>query len=247
MHKLPSGFAAPLPKSLEILVKAGKERGSAETMETEPPKRHAVVTLDELLPRLTNSLPCGEAESLLIEGQSCRAVCYRSPKGKWRQQHEQPGSIRELQNIPHGENDFRCGHGLHDRTRHSGLQLDAGGPPPGGPGGHWQPPTAEDQTARLTKALNLSEEQQGRVKAILEEQHQQMAKMREDSSTAPEDRFAKMKEMREKVHNQIKDVLNEDQKKKFAEWEQQRSDRMRHRRESAPDDKDKAKGKDDKD
>jgi Spy/CpxP family protein refolding chaperone len=119
------------------------------------------------------------------------------------------------------------------------------GPPPGGPGpgGHWQPPTAEEQTARLTKLLSLTEEQQGKVKAILEEQHQQTAKMREDSSTAPEDRFAKMKEMREKVHNQIKDVLNEDQKKKFAEWEQQRSDRMRHRRESAPDDKDKPKDK----
>jgi Spy/CpxP family protein refolding chaperone len=121
------------------------------------------------------------------------------------------------------------------------------GPPPGGaggPGGRWQPPTAEEQTARLTKTLNLTEEQQGKIKAILEEQHQQMSKMREDSSTAPEERFAKMREMREKVHNQIKDVLNEDQKKKFAEWEQQRGDRMRHHREGVPDDKDKAKEKD---
>lgn len=124
------------------------------------------------------------------------------------------------------------------------------GPPPGGPGGsggHWQPPTAEEQTARLTKLLNLTEEQQGKVKAILEEQHQQMSKMREDSSIAREDRFAKMKEMREKVHNQIKDVLNEDQKKRFAEWEQQRGDRMRQRREGASDDKDKAKAKDNND
>jgi periplasmic protein CpxP/Spy len=120
------------------------------------------------------------------------------------------------------------------------------GPPPGGPGGpgghggHWQPPSAEEQTARLTKALTLTEEQQGKVKAILETQHQQMGKLREDSSVAPEDRFAKVRELREKAHSEIKDLLTDEQKKKFDEMEQRRGDRMRHGG-PPPDDKDKSK------
>ncbi len=115
------------------------------------------------------------------------------------------------------------------------------GPPPGGPGGHRQPPSAEEQTARLTKVLNLTEEQQGKIKAILEEQHQQMGKLREDTSTAPEDRFVKMREMREKAHNQIKNVLNEEQNKSFEKWEQERRDHMQHRSGRPDDDKDKDK------
>jgi len=105
------------------------------------------------------------------------------------------------------------------------------GPPPGGPGGpggHRQPPSAEEQTARLATALTLTEEQQGKVKAILEAQHQQMGKLLEDSSVAPEDRFAKMRELREKAHSQIKGLLTDEQKKKFDEMEQHRGERMRH-------------------
>jgi Spy/CpxP family protein refolding chaperone len=114
------------------------------------------------------------------------------------------------------------------------------GPPPGGPGGHRQRPSAEEQTSRLTKALSLTEEQQGKVKAILEEQHQEMGKLREDSSVAPEDRFSKMRELREKAHAQIKEVLTDEQKKKFEEMEQHRGDRMHHGG-PPPDDKDKSK------
>jgi periplasmic protein CpxP/Spy len=117
------------------------------------------------------------------------------------------------------------------------------GPPPGGPVGHGgfrQPPSAEEQTARLTKALTLTEEQQGKVKGILEEQHQQMGKLREDTSVAPEDRFGKMRELREKAHSQIKAVLTDEQKKKFEEMEQHRGDRMRHGA-PPPDDKNKSK------
>jgi Spy/CpxP family protein refolding chaperone len=126
------------------------------------------------------------------------------------------------------------------------YSLTQEGPPPGGPagpGGHWQPPSAEEQTARLTKALNLTEEQQAKVKAILEEQHTQMSKLREDSSTAPQDRFAKMRELREKAHSQIKDVLTDDQKKKFEEMEQRRADRMRRHRGDSPDSKEQDKDK----
>lgn len=113
------------------------------------------------------------------------------------------------------------------------------GPPPGGPGyGHRQPPSAEEKTARLTKALGLTEEQQGKVKSILEEQHQQMGKLREDTSVAPKERFAKMRELREKAHNQIKNVLTDDQKKKFDEMAQRRGDHMR-RHGRPPEDKDK--------
>jgi protein CpxP len=92
--------------------------------------------------------------------------------------------------------------------------------------GHRGMPSAEEQTQRLTKKLNLSEEQQTKVKAVLEDQHKQMEALHNDSSTAQQDKRSKMREIHENSSTQIKAILNQDQQKKYDEMEQKQHERM---------------------
>jgi Spy/CpxP family protein refolding chaperone len=104
-----------------------------------------------------------------------------------------------------------------------------------GMGGHHQMPSPEEQTKRWTKRLNLSEEQQTKVKAVLEDQHKQMEQLHNDSSTPQQDKFSKMSEIHENSSTQIKAILNEDQQKKFDKIEQEQHERMRQRQGSPND------------
>ena len=88
-------------------------------------------------------------------------------------------------------------------------------------------PTIDDQIKHLTKKLNLSADQQAKVKPILEDQRNQMEQIRSDSSMSREDRFSKMQSIHESANSQIKGVLNEDQQKKFDEMQKEQRDRMR--------------------
>jgi protein CpxP len=102
-------------------------------------------------------------------------------------------------------------------------------------GGHHGMPSAEEQTQRLTKKLNLSDDQQTKVKAVLEDQHKQMETLHNDSSTAQPDKRSKMREIHENSNTQIKAILNPDQQKKFDEMEQKQQERM-HDRQAPPND-----------
>jgi protein CpxP len=104
-----------------------------------------------------------------------------------------------------------------------------------GMGGHHQMPSADEQTQRLTKKLDLSEEQQTKVKAVLEDQHKQMEQLRNDSSSSQPDKRSKMRELRENSDTQIKAILNEDQQKKFDKMQQRQHERMQQHQ-GAPND-----------
>ncbi len=105
-------------------------------------------------------------------------------------------------------------------------------PPQGGEmgghkmGGHHQMPSVDEQLQHLTKKLNLSDDQQPKVKAILEDQHTKMEALHNDSSIAREDKFGKMRDIRQGSDTQIKAILNEDQQKKFDKMQQEQHDRM---------------------
>ena len=73
----------------------------------------------------------------------------------------------------------------------------------------------DDMMQELTTKLNLTADQQTKVKAILEENHQKMQATMKDESLSKEDKHAKMKEMHNAVHAQVRDVLTDDQKPKF--------------------------------
>ena len=113
---------------------------------------------------------------------------------------------------------------------------DASAQQPGnGPGrmGH-QTMTPDEQVARMTKRYNLSADQQTQIKPILANQQQQMMALHSDSSLSREDRMAKMKGIRDDSSTKIQAILNDTQKKQFAEDQQKMQQRMQQRGGGAP-------------
>lgn len=88
-----------------------------------------------------------------------------------------------------------------------------------------RPMTVDDQLARMTEQLHLTEEQQSKIKPILAEQHKQMMELRQDNSMSREQRFAKFREMREQMVKKINPILNADQQKQYQEMQQRRRGR----------------------
>ncbi|HXO39469.1 MAG TPA: hypothetical protein VN872_12575 [Candidatus Acidoferrum sp.] len=75
--------------------------------------------------------------------------------------------------------------------------------------------SSDDLVKELTIKLNLTADQQTKVKSILEENHQKMQSTMKDESLSKEDKHARMKEMHESVHAQVRNILTNDQKPKF--------------------------------
>jgi Spy/CpxP family protein refolding chaperone len=73
----------------------------------------------------------------------------------------------------------------------------------------------DDHVKELSTKLNLTSDQQTKVKAILEENHQKMQATMKDESLSKEDKHAKMKEMHDSVHAKVRDILTDEQKPKF--------------------------------
>ncbi len=87
-------------------------------------------------------------------------------------------------------------------------------------------PRVDDQVKHMAKKLNLSDDQQAKLKPILEDQRKQMEQIRDDSSLSRDDRFSKMKSVHENSAAQIKALLNEDQQKKFDKMQEERREHM---------------------
>ncbi|HEY7405462.1 MAG TPA: hypothetical protein VIB39_18185 [Candidatus Angelobacter sp.] len=96
-------------------------------------------------------------------------------------------------------------------------------------------PSVEDQVKTLADRLSLSDDQQTKVKAILEDTRSQMMKLMQDDSMSREDKMAKGRSLREAANGKIRDLLNDDQKKKFDELQKEMQDRMRQRQQSGGD------------
>jgi periplasmic protein CpxP/Spy len=118
-------------------------------------------------------------------------------------------------------------------------------PPPSqqpGPGmgrgmGHRSMESVDDQIKHLSKKLNLTDDQQAKLKPILEDQRKQMEQIHSDSSLSREDRFSKMQALRQSSDTQIKSVLTEEQQKSFDKMRAEQQDRMKQWRkggENAP-------------
>lgn len=91
----------------------------------------------------------------------------------------------------------------------------------------WGP---EQQLARMTKQLKLTDAQQTRIKPILEEQHKEMMALRQDTSMTREERFAKFREIRKQTFEKIHPILTSEQQKELKEMQQMRRERREHRR-----------------
>jgi protein CpxP len=100
----------------------------------------------------------------------------------------------------------------------------AAGPQHGGRGGRME----GRQLDFLTKKLNLTPDQVTQIKAIDDDSMKQYKALHEDTSTAGQDRRAKMMEIRKASQDKIRGVLTDDQKTKYDALQAE----MRERRES---------------
>ncbi|HEY1272063.1 MAG TPA: hypothetical protein VGF08_08765 [Terriglobales bacterium] len=90
-------------------------------------------------------------------------------------------------------------------------------------------PSVDDQLKQLTNKLQLTEDQQSKIRPILADQRKQASDILHDSSLPRQDRRSKIMDLRESTDKQVKSVLNEDQQKKFDEMRQKQQDRRKQR------------------
>jgi Spy/CpxP family protein refolding chaperone len=114
-------------------------------------------------------------------------------------------------------------------ARYQGGGYGAG--PGGGQagGGRRGPMSPEEQLKRLTSDLNLTADQQTKIKPILADARKKMEVVRSDSNGDRQAMRQKMMQIRQDTNDQIRAQLDDKQKEKFDKQEQERQDRMQNR------------------
>ena len=87
-------------------------------------------------------------------------------------------------------------------------------------GEHAGVPTAAGQLTFLTAKLDLTGDQQEKIKPILQELHDTTVKLVQDQSLSHEERLSKVRDSRYAADNKIRILLNDDQQKKLDQVEQ---------------------------
>jgi Spy/CpxP family protein refolding chaperone len=79
-------------------------------------------------------------------------------------------------------------------------------------------PDVGDQLRVLTQKLDLSVDQQPKVKTILQELHDASLKLMQDESTSHEELLSKVRPLRMNADKKIREILCDDQKKKLDQY-----------------------------
>lgn len=115
--------------------------------------------------------------------------------------------------------------------------LPAQVPPPQGGSGATGParpmPSVDEQAQMLQERLALDDGQKAKVKTILEDQRAQMQVVMKDESLSKEDHRTKMRSIHETATGKIREILNDDQKKKFDIMQQEMQDRMQQQKQGS--------------
>jgi Spy/CpxP family protein refolding chaperone len=82
-------------------------------------------------------------------------------------------------------------------------------------------PTAEGQLKFLTAKLDLTSDQQQKIKPILQDLHNATLKFVQDESMSHEERMSKVTDSHYAADKKIRAILNDDQKKKLDQVEQE--------------------------
>jgi periplasmic protein CpxP/Spy len=88
----------------------------------------------------------------------------------------------------------------------------------GQPQGHHMM-SPEQRLQHMTKMLNLTPEQQEKIKPILENQSTQMQSLHQDTSMSRDDKMAKAQQLRQTTDEQIKGILTPEQQQKWSEMQ----------------------------
>jgi Spy/CpxP family protein refolding chaperone len=83
------------------------------------------------------------------------------------------------------------------------------------------PPSPEQRLQHMTKTLNLTPDQQEKIKPILENEQTQMQGLHQDTSMAKPDRMAKAQQIRQGSNDQIQQILTPDQQQKWSQMQAQ--------------------------
>jgi periplasmic protein CpxP/Spy len=101
----------------------------------------------------------------------------------------------------------------------------------GGPGGGRRGMMSPDaRLKQMTKDLNLTSDQQAKVKPILVDEQNKMMDLRNDTSLDRQTMREKMMQLRKDTNDQIRALLDDKQKETFDKLQQERQDRMQNRR-----------------
>jgi len=107
-----------------------------------------------------------------------------------------------------------------------GIKMLSGAPLPQNTGQRmhrqWGP---DQQLARMTKRLHLTDDQQAQIKPIIEEQHKQMMALRDDTSLSREDRMEKFRQIRKETFKKMHPILNPDQQKELQHMQKMQRER----------------------
>ncbi|MBV9144782.1 MAG: hypothetical protein JO065_02620 [Acidobacteria bacterium] len=85
----------------------------------------------------------------------------------------------------------------------------------GGPG-----MSPDAQLEHMSQVLNLTDDQKTQIKPILERQSKKMHDLMQDSSVSQEDKRAKFQQIHQDTMDQVRPLLNDDQKKKLDDFMQ---------------------------
>ena len=98
----------------------------------------------------------------------------------------------------------------------------------GGPGGGHHMMSADQQLEHMTQMLNLTADQQQKIKPILENQQTQMQALHQDTSMSQADRRSKMMQIHQNTQQQIGAVLTPEQQQKWQQMQEQHREHMGH-------------------
>ncbi len=82
-------------------------------------------------------------------------------------------------------------------------------------------PTAESHLKVLAEKLELTSEQQAKARPIVQEMHDATLKIAQDDSLSHEERTNRFRPIYEKADKQLREILNDEQKKKLDQFEQE--------------------------
>lgn len=118
-----------------------------------------------------------------------------------------------------------CGTALYAQSQEGASQSGGMGEGMGQGGMHRRPMSTDERLAHMTQMLNLTSDQQAKIRPVLDNESQQMQTLHQDTSMSREDKMTKMRSIRESSMSQISSILTPDQQKK---WQDMQSQHMGH-------------------
>ena len=95
---------------------------------------------------------------------------------------------------------------------------------------HRGPMSPDQELSHLTKALNLTSDQQSQIKPILQSRQDQLMQFHQDTSLSRENRMAKMKSLDADSNTKLEGILTSEQKPKYEQMVAHRKERMEQMR-----------------